>query len=232
MKNFLKHIQQWVSIWIGIVLILTLSWAVYAWVWITASDWDSLDYTKWNEMVTILYSKITNTWNETVWGIKTFSSFPVTPSSNPSTDYQVSNKKYVDDTVVSVPSWAVMSFNLASCPTGWSEADGTWGTPDLRWTFVRWKNGDANGRDVARWLASYQSDSLQGHWHNVYHIESWVGSAATNFSVPNAVNLNTAGNGSTDFMAKNPISDGSNGTPRTSLETRPKNVALLYCVKN
>jgi len=50
--------------------------------------------------------------------------------------------------------------------------------------------------------------------------------------VPNAVNLNTAGNGSTDFMAKNPISDGSNGTPRTSLETRPKNVALLYCVKN
>ena len=31
-----------------------------------------------------------------------FSQFPVTPSSSPSTDYQVSNKKYVDDTILPV----------------------------------------------------------------------------------------------------------------------------------
>ena len=37
------------------------------------------------------------TGNETVNGIKTFGSFPVTPSSAPTTDYQVANKKYVDD---------------------------------------------------------------------------------------------------------------------------------------
>lgn len=35
--------------------------------------------------------------NQTVAGIKTFSSFPVTPSEAPTTDYQVANKKYVDD---------------------------------------------------------------------------------------------------------------------------------------
>jgi len=35
--------------------------------------------------------------NQTVAGVKTFSSFPVTPSSAPTTDYQVANKKYVDD---------------------------------------------------------------------------------------------------------------------------------------
>jgi hypothetical protein len=35
--------------------------------------------------------------NQTVGGIKTFSSFPVTPSSAPTTNYQVANKKYVDD---------------------------------------------------------------------------------------------------------------------------------------
>jgi hypothetical protein len=40
------------------------------------------------------------TGNQTVAGIKTFSSFPITPSSAPTTDYQVSNKKYVDDSVV------------------------------------------------------------------------------------------------------------------------------------
>ncbi|MDD5381861.1 MAG: hypothetical protein PHG53_09545 [Phycisphaerae bacterium] len=37
--------------------------------------------------------------NQTIAGVKTFSSFPVTPSSAPTTDYQVANKKYADDAV-------------------------------------------------------------------------------------------------------------------------------------
>jgi len=37
---------------------------------------------------------------QTLAGVKTFSSFPVTPSSAPTTDYQVVNKKFVDDVVV------------------------------------------------------------------------------------------------------------------------------------
>ncbi len=36
---------------------------------------------------------------QTVVGVKTFSSFPITPSAAPTTNYQVSNKKYVDDSV-------------------------------------------------------------------------------------------------------------------------------------
>lgn len=36
---------------------------------------------------------------QTIAGIKTFSSFPVTPSSAPSSDYQTANKKYVDDSI-------------------------------------------------------------------------------------------------------------------------------------
>jgi hypothetical protein len=35
--------------------------------------------------------------SETIAGVKTFSSFPVTPSSAPTTDYQVANKKFVLD---------------------------------------------------------------------------------------------------------------------------------------
>lgn len=38
---------------------------------------------------------------ESIAGVKTFSDFPVTPSSAPTTDYQTANKKYVDD----VDSW-------------------------------------------------------------------------------------------------------------------------------
>lgn len=34
--------------------------------------------------------------NQTIEGIKTFNTFPLTPSSFPTTDYQVANKKYVD----------------------------------------------------------------------------------------------------------------------------------------
>lgn len=41
--------------------------------------------------------------DQTIAGIKTFSSFPVTPSSAPTTDYQVANKKYVDDAVGVTP---------------------------------------------------------------------------------------------------------------------------------
>lgn len=37
------------------------------------------------------------TGNQSVAGVKTFTSFPVTPSSAPTTDYQTANKKYVDD---------------------------------------------------------------------------------------------------------------------------------------
>lgn len=37
---------------------------------------------------------------ETIAGVKTFSSFPITPSSAPTTDYQTANKKYVDDTAI------------------------------------------------------------------------------------------------------------------------------------
>ena len=34
---------------------------------------------------------------QTLAGIKTFTSFPITPTAEPTTDYQVANKKYVDD---------------------------------------------------------------------------------------------------------------------------------------
>lgn len=43
--------------------------------------------------------------DQTVAGVKTFSSFPVTPSSAPSSNYQVSNKKYVDDLIGAWDSW-------------------------------------------------------------------------------------------------------------------------------
>lgn len=42
---------------------------------------------------------------QTIYGVKTFDSFMVTPSSDPTTDYQVANKKYVDDAIAVENIW-------------------------------------------------------------------------------------------------------------------------------
>jgi len=44
-------------------------------------------------------SKVSTSGDETIAGVKTFESFPLTPSSAPTTDYQVPNKKYVDESI-------------------------------------------------------------------------------------------------------------------------------------
>ena len=61
---------------------------------------------------------------QTIAGTKTFSSFPVTPSSAPTTDYQVANKKYVDDSgdtdgwIDPSETWTYASASTITVPSG------------------------------------------------------------------------------------------------------------------
>ena len=64
--------------------------ATYLGITAKASDSDKLDNIDSSGFVQ-------TSGNQTIAGIKTFSSFPVTPSSAPSSNYQTANKKYVDD---------------------------------------------------------------------------------------------------------------------------------------
>lgn len=74
---------------------------------------------------------VDTTGNETIAGIKTFSSSPIVPT--PTTDFQASTKKYVDDnagaSVVSpigaVVAWLKSFTNTPALPTGWVECDGS-----------------------------------------------------------------------------------------------------------
>jgi hypothetical protein len=50
------------------------------------------------------------TGDQTIAGIKTYSSFEVTPSSAPTTNYQVANKKYVDDGLAGISSGTLYTF--------------------------------------------------------------------------------------------------------------------------
>ena len=128
-----------------------------------------------SDIQTQLNAKVSDTGAETIAGVKTFSSFPVTPSSAPETNYQTANKKYVDDNSGSAvaPGTIIMwAGSLANKPAGtlycsgatvsrttyaalWSAIGTNWGygdgsttfhLPDFRGRFPRGVDGGA-GRD-------------------------------------------------------------------------------------
>jgi hypothetical protein len=63
----------------------------------------------------------TDTLTPTKIGQTTFTAFPLTPSANPDADYEVANKKYVDDTS-GVGTWT--DYSSTSTIVGWSDFSG------------------------------------------------------------------------------------------------------------
>lgn len=94
----------------------------------------------------------------------------------------------------------------------------TFSLGDWRGYYPRfWDNG--RGIDTGRALGSYQADAFQGHRFNVGSGLGGTVSSGANF----------AGNATTP--SSDPISDGTNGTPRTAAETRVKSIALMACIR-
>jgi hypothetical protein len=151
----------------------------------------------------------------------------LTLAADPALPLQASTKAYVDAQVVAagpglVPTGAVMAFYRSTPPTGWLECNGQSAaaypnlvaigvvtTPDLRGFFVRgWDN--SRGVDPGRALGTAQEDMFESHTH-------LYGS------------FNDRGGGpgySTIGAGYSYATSGAGGT-----ETRPKNIALMYCIK-
>jgi phage-related tail fiber protein len=150
-----------------------------------------------------------------------------------------------------VPQGVVLYFATNTAPTGYLKANGaaisrttyanlyavigtsfgsgdgvtTFNLPDLRGEFIRaWDDG--RGIDSGRVFGSVQLDAFQGHWHQrMYSTNRNVnGDYDTSLS-------NTAENMINDFSVRDAVTDNVNGTPRTASETRPRNMALLACIK-
>ena len=140
-----------------------------------------------------------------------------------------------------VPAGAVQAFAMNSAPAGWLAANGsnvnrttyaalfsaigttygagdgttTFALPDLRGYFVRGSGTNSDGT-AAGTFGAKQADDLKAHNHVV---GSRVNSAAFGTGIVAASNSAT-------INGTNNSTESTGGT-----ETRPKNIAMLYCIK-
>ena len=144
------------------------------------------------------------------------------------------------EVAAAVPAGSVVQFARNTAPTGWLKANGaavsrttyatlfaaigttfgvgdgstTFNLPDLRGEFLRgWDDG--RGIDSGRAFGSAQADELKSHSHTRTTYASFASNTASPGTYP-AVG---------SFW--NNVSTGSTG----GTETRPRNIALLACIK-
>ena len=146
-----------------------------------------------------------------------------------------------------VPAGAIMPFAMNGAPTGWLAADGTavsrstyatlfaaiattygvgdgattFNVPDLRGYFVRGSGTNGDGTASGTFGAK-QADELESHQHstNTGHIDGG------SFGTTSGSNKRMAGFGNASYTTAHINTDLIGGT-----ETRPKNIAMFYCIK-
>ena len=97
--------------------------------------------------------------------------------------------------------------------------------PNTQALFVR--GYDVSGStDTGRAFGSYEADQMQGHYHTSLHSGFLDANGTAGGSTVTAGNFIVV-----DGSTGSPVTDGTNGTPRTGKETRPMNIAMQYCVK-
>jgi microcystin-dependent protein len=142
-------------------------------------------------------------------------------------------------TVSTVPTTTVISIASTIIPTGFLECNGaaisrttymslfsgigtvfgsgngstTFNIPDLRGEFIRgWDNG--RGIDFGRIFGSRQEDSFRAHSHNI---------TGTSENINNAPGVH--------FYNTNQFNTNASTQSAGGTETRPRNIALMFCIK-
>lgn len=176
-----------------------------------------------------------------------------TATMHPTTKQQV-DAAIVAATAALIPAGAVLAFAKSAVPSGWLKCDGaevsrtgataglfaaigttygvgngstTFNLPDLRGEFIRgWD--DARAVDTGRVFGSAQSDEIKLHGHpyrsGTASVSSPDGTGGFQREGGNATNY-SAYTGTPSATAGQQIG-GTGGT-----ETRPRNIAMMYCIK-
>lgn len=126
--------------------------------------------------------------------------------------------------LVSRTTYAAL-FSAIGTAHGAGDGTTTFNLPDLRGEFIRgWD--DARGLDSGRTFGSVQTDAFQAHWHQM--TSTWTGGSGGSGDGTGA--NGAAGETIRNDRAREPIASWG-GTPRQAAETRPRNIALLACIK-
>lgn len=141
-----------------------------------------------------------------------------------------------DGAAISRTTYASL-FAVVGVIHGAGDGSNTFNVPDLRGIFIRGSGSQTiSGVTYNKAFAVKEQDALQGHRHLVKEqdgsqvIGTTLNATGGGFGVVEATTAHGGINrGNTE--ARDIITDGTNGTPRATFETRPVNIALLYCIK-
>jgi microcystin-dependent protein len=141
-----------------------------------------------------------------------------------------------DGSAVSRSTYAEL---FAVCGETYGAGNGvtTFNLPDMRGVFPkgagttdRAAGKDANGNAYTVTLGTYSQDKMQGHLHN---LTNGTNPLTTNslFSAGGDVAAQNGAPGSNKLVLSTPVTDGTNGTPRTGLTTEPQSLGLNFIIK-
>ena len=171
---------------------------------------------------------------------------------NEANDAWVVIGKFTGDNKIesNLPAGAVSAFAQSSAPTGWLKCNGqlvsrttyadlfsaigttysagdgstTFGVPDLRGEFIRGFD-DGRGVDSGRAFASAQTDEFEAHNHTQAYSNNVTYDGR--YGEETGVSSNIEDGFGTAFSTTAPLTS----TAGTASETRPRNIALMYCIK-
>jgi phage-related tail fiber protein len=142
----------------------------------------------------------------------------------------------LDNSVKSSATYPDLSAYLGGKFNKGDEGVGNFRLPEARGEFLRgWDHG--RGIDTGRALGSTQLDAMQGHYHSPVRVAGTGGATLVNSISSTAVanmNPSTVGSPLIGTHVGAPTQDlftPEFGTPRTAAETRPHNIAVMWCIK-
>ena len=210
MKKYLEWYMKWLSIWLGFLTILWLTWVAY-WAYVAISS----DVNPWDSLSASLFNNVLE--NQRVL----------------KSDYETLNSTVT--WLSNVPAWAVMAFNLSSCPTWWTAfTSGNGRVIVWVWSDWQWNNYWL----INTWWEARHTLSVSempSHNHSVY--DPWHNHAYYVYSIawgtwPHSDNFSYQWNQWT-FSTSTATTNISiyNNWWWQSHENRMPYLALLYCVK-